>query len=104
MIGYLSARMLRCVRNKMQISALPKNAPPERFYLAELGAVASNPLSSVIKEKIRKALCLSDFLAEDKGFEFTRISNILFQLLSLSAILSRSMYYRHSFVRNNFVH
>ena len=44
------------------------------------------------------------FLAEDKGFEFTRISNILFQLLSLSAILSRSMYYRHSFVRNNFVH
>ena len=35
------------VRTERVINALPKNAPPERFYLAALGAVASNPLISV---------------------------------------------------------
>ena len=43
---YRLFRLQRRVLCQSTICALPKNSPPDCFYLASLGTVASNPLSS----------------------------------------------------------
>ena len=102
-----------CLQRRVQcqstICALPKNSPPDCFYLASLGTVASNPLSSKysVSQKSfthRKKHPLFSECAWRRTMDLKSLSNTIKALyfVSLSACLCRFLRFIVSFCLTSF--